>query len=109
MIGRGGLYEISSFGTSFSFTGSLELHSLAVMGCGCDLVAVFVKAQRTSSQLSSLMDQVARVNGSGDTSELVSRQDLADRAYPPPQCQFRPPELPPPKLPDSPPVHLVTA
>ena len=38
---------------------------------------------------------------------LFHRQDLTDKAYPPPPCKFRPPDLPPPKLPDSPPVDLV--
>ena len=38
---------------------------------------------------------------------LLCRQDLTDKAYPPPQYKFRPPELPPPKLPDAHPIDLV--
>jgi hypothetical protein len=64
------------------------------------------KAQRTGAHLSTFLDNVATVNASRDTSDLVNRQDLTDKAYPPPQYRFRPPDLPAPKLPDSPPVDL---
>lgn len=66
--------------------------------------------QQHNSNLSNLNDLSKTFNSidaPSDISLYVSGQNISVKVYPPPKAEFKAPTLPPPKLPDTPPVDLV--
>ncbi len=60
------------------------------------------------SHLSDLQQTLDSINAQADISTFVSNQNILVKEYPPPPSVFRAPDLPSPKIPDTPPVDLVS-
>ena len=59
------------------------------------------------THLTEFQEVLDTISAPADISVYVTSQNVAVKVYPPPPAEFKAPELPPPKLPDSPPVDLV--
>ena len=54
------------------------------------------------------MESFNSISAPADISSFVSGQNVSVKVYPPPKADYKPPELPPPKQPDAPPINLVS-
>ncbi|XP_064384983.1 uncharacterized protein LOC135333889 isoform X2 [Halichondria panicea] len=64
------------------------------------------KLKTSLSHLSDLQQVLDSISAPADISTFVTNQNVLVKEYPPPPCQFKAPDLPTPKLPDTPPVDL---
>lgn len=60
------------------------------------------------SHLSDLQQVLDSISAQADISTFVNNQNTLVKEYPPPPYQYRAPDLPTPKIPDTPPVNLVS-
>ena len=54
------------------------------------------------------MESLNSISAPADIGSFVSGQNVSVKVYPPPKAEFKPPDLPPPKQPDAPPINLVS-
>ena len=54
------------------------------------------------------MESFNSISAPADIGSFVSGQNVSVKVYPPPKAEFKPPDLPPPKQPDAPPINLVS-
>ena len=57
--------------------------------------------------LATLTESIGSISPPVDIAHFVGGQNVQVKMYPPPKAQRKTPELPPPKVPDAPPVDLV--
>lgn len=54
------------------------------------------------------MESFNSISAPADIGSFVSGQNVSVKVYPPPKAEYKPPELPPSKQPDAPPINLVS-
>ncbi len=75
----------------------------------CDLFVLFLLQLKDSvKHLSNLMESISAISPPVDIAHFVGGQNIQVKTYPPPSADHKTPELPTPKLPDTPPVNLVS-
>lgn len=64
------------------------------------------KLKDSVKHLSNLMESISAISPPVDIAHFVGGQNIQVKTYPPPSADHKTPELPTPKLPDTPPVNL---
>lgn len=70
--------------------------------------SLIVQLKDTLKYLSNLMDSITSISPSQDIAHFVGGQNTQIKMYPPPKAEHKIPDLPSPKVPDTPPVNLVS-